>query len=73
MIQDRYFFHPKLTLYKALKFGVTSIVGAGIVGGGTWVLTEYVGLHYMASTLIAGVVAFGIKFLMSALWAFARV
>jgi len=71
-IQDRYFIHPSLTLDGALKFGVASIVGTVMVMGGTILMVEFAGMPYWAGTAISGFAAFGIKFVMSALWAFAK-
>ena len=69
-IQDRYFFHHNFTLNKLVKFGIASGVGAVVVGGGTYLLTEYAGVYYVLSTVITGIIAFSIKFIINALWTF---
>ena len=62
--------HSHVTARKVIYFGVVSLVGAGIVAGGTYILTEWLGFYYIWSTALAGAIAFGIKFLLSALWTF---
>lgn len=62
--------HPNLTLKKLCYFAVTSLVGMVVVVGGTYILTDKMGLWYVSSTVITGGVAFVIKFVMSAVWAF---
>lgn len=61
---------PNFTLSKIIKFGIASGIGAGVVVGGTYLLTDIGGLYYVYSTVIAGGVAFAIKFVINALWTF---
>lgn len=69
-IANRQFLHPNFTLRKIIMFGVASGIGALIVAGGTYALTEWCGLWYVVSTILAGGVAFLIKFVINALWTF---
>lgn len=71
-IQNRHIIHPNFTLTKLFKFGIASGIGAIVVAGGTYVLTEYMGIYYVVSTVITGVVAFSIKFVINAVWTFKK-
>lgn len=70
VLDKRFFNHRNLTPRKMVYFGVLSGIGALVVGGGTYLLTEKLGMWYILSTIISGGIAFWIKFIMSALWAF---
>lgn len=70
MLNRRTFNQKNLTLAKLVQFGIASMIGAGIVAGGTYLFTEMLGLYYLISTALAGIIAFGIKFLVNALWTF---
>jgi len=69
-IADRTFLHPNLTLRKVTYYGIASGIGALIVAGGTYALTEWGGLWYFLSTIISGGVAFLVKFAINAIWTF---
>lgn len=69
-MQIRTLAHPNFTLSKIFKFGIASLVGAGIVSGGTYLLTDIGGIYYVYSTVITGAVAFAIKFVINAIWTF---
>lgn len=62
--------HPNLTIIKAVKFGAGYLVVFPIGLGLLWLLTEKVGLWYMASSVISGCVVAGLRFLISAVFAF---
>ena len=67
---NRSFMHKNFTIRKVISFGVVSLFGAGIVTGGTWILTEFFNIYYVWSTIITGAIAFGFKFLLTAIWTF---
>ena len=69
-VSDKSLWHHNFTLKKVAYFGIASGIGALVVAGGTYALTEWAGVWYIASTVISGVVAFMIKFVINALWTF---
>ncbi len=71
-IIDRQFHHSNITLRKVIYFGIVSGIGAVIVSGGTYALTEWLGMWYILSTLVSGGVAFLLKFVITALWVFEK-
>lgn len=67
---DKSFRHKNFTLRKLFYFGLASGIGALILTGITYALTEWAGIWYLLSTIIAGTVAFAVKFIINALWTF---
>lgn len=59
-----------LTIGKAVKFGITSLIGGIIVTGLTYVLTEFMGLYYLLGILVSGAIAIATKFVVNAIWTF---
>lgn len=56
--------------YKVLKFGVVGGIGSLISLSVLFVFTEYAGLHYLISYLIAGTCAITSNYLLHTLWTF---
>jgi len=71
-VADKSFFHHNITLRKVFSFGIVSLIGMGIVTGGTYLLTDKLGIYYVWSTIITGAVAFGVKFVITAIWTFGK-
>lgn len=59
-----------LTIGKAVKFGVTSSIGAIIAISLTYIITEFIGLHYLLAMIIGGAIALATKFVVNAIWTF---
>ncbi len=62
----------KETFRKLVKFGIVGSTGAVITWGGTWILTERLGLWYMTSVILATVLAILWNFLWNLKWTFAQ-
>lgn len=62
--------HPNITIASLFKFGLFYGITLPMSWGLLWVLTEYGGLHYMLSAVIAGMATMMIRFLSSAIFAF---
>lgn len=62
--------HPNLTIVKAVKFGAGYLLVLPVGLGLLWVLTEKVGLWYIASSVISGCIVAGLRFVLSAVFAF---
>ena len=67
---DRSIIHRNITIRKAFYFSVTAGIGAVITWALTWMLTEWSGLWYMWSVVIAGIIAIAVKFFITAVWVF---
>ena len=60
----------QITLRKAFWFGITSGIGVLVVGGMTYGMTEWLGVHYILSVIISSIVAYALKFIVTAIWVF---
>lgn len=69
-ILDKQFGHRHFTIRNIFVYGISSLIGMAIVAGGTWLLTDKLGIYYVLSTAISGALAFGIKFVVTAIWGF---
>ena len=58
------------TLGQVLRFGVSGLAAAGTLVGTLYALTEFAGLWYIHSVLIASVVSFFVSFGLQRLWTF---
>lgn len=64
--------HPNITIAKAVKFGTGYLLAYPLSLGLLWILTEKVGFWYVYSSVIAGCFAAGLRFLISAVFAFEK-
>lgn len=69
---DKQWGHPNLTIRHMAKFAVAYLGVWPISLGLLWLLTEKIGLWYMASAVFAGGITAFLRFVLSARFAFAR-
>ena len=69
-IVDKQLFHDNITIKKAFYFAISCGIGGVIIISGTYILTEILGIYYLLSTVIAGLFAYIVKFLVNAVWTF---
>ncbi len=60
--------HPKI--HRILKFGISGGISALVSLITLWTLTEWVGFHYLLSSLMAYCLSFFTNFFLQKLWAF---
>lgn len=70
--RERLFKNKNLTLEKFFKFALVGGIGAIITWGLIYILTEYMHLWYMFSSVIATLIAMTSNFILNSIWTFKR-
>ncbi len=60
----------KRDFLRLIKFSIVGVIGAGINTGFLWVLTDFAGLFYLYSSVVAIEIAIIMQFLMNDRWTF---
>jgi len=60
----------KADFFRMIKFSIVGVIGAGINTGFLWILTDFAGLYYLFSSVVAIEIAIMMQFMMNDRWTF---